>query len=157
MSKEQEINNQVGKLILAHTYEKHCLQVSNQSFICFYFFFKWCLRSYLILDYFPPQKYILPPLLPTLTHILVLQLSWEEGVHILAEVENYSNSYLWKSAIYKFSNSSILCLVFPLRICLSVLYLSRPALMFAWCNLSLVVSLAWSFILSSSWLRSYTR
>lgn len=45
---------------------------------------------------------------------------------------------------YIASNSSILCFVLPCRICRSVLYLSRPALMFSLCNKSL-----WVFLLSS--------
>lgn len=36
-----------------------------------------------------------------------------------------------EGSFYKASNSSILCLVLPDRICLSVLYLSRPARTFS--------------------------
>lgn len=45
---------------------------------------------------------------------------------------------------YKASNSSILCLVLPRRICFRVLYLSRPARTFSACSMSY-----WVFLLSS--------
>ncbi len=55
----------------------------------------------------------------------------------------------WTRALifYKASNSSILCLVLPWRICRRVLYLSRPTRTFSVCNRSfcvfLVSSRAW--------------
>lgn len=54
---------------------------------------------------------------------------------------------------YKASNSSILCLVLPWRICRRVLYLSRPARMFSVCNRSF-----WVFLVSSrAWDNSEVR
>lgn len=54
---------------------------------------------------------------------------------------------------YKASNSSILCLVLPCRICRRVLYLSRPARTFSVCSRSF-----WVFLVSSrAWANSEVR